>query len=417
MDLVKILEHARLLTGVGISQAIVQGVGFLSGMVIVWTLPPQEFGFYVLANTALGVISTVVDSGIVTAAVAEGGQCWNDRNRLGTVLQTAFSIRNRAALICAGVIAPAIVAALIYQGASVPYAVIICLAALLQGWVGSLGLFWGVPLSLHQRLKASQSIQILQNLARLLLVSIVVPICKISLVPFLVGASVSTWAVYRIKSSSIEVLAWPSSQDAETRGKLRNSMLRLMPAAISQSVTTQITIWLISILGSSEAVAEIGALGRLGQAGAIASAVTWAAIVPRFARIPSSEVRRVSRTYTQVLGGLALCGLGVIGFVVLFPGPCIWLLGRSYQHLEYALVHQATASVMMFLCNAAYQLGSSRNVITHPVLTIGFEVVAYVIGITVLEVSTIPGVLKLQAGLFGTLTCLHVANYALRKHA
>ena len=161
------LEWARIFGTVGSVQVLVQGVGFLSGILIVRTLSIQQYALYTLANTLIVTMSMLGDAGISNGLLSEGGKVWRDRHRLGRGIATGLELRRRFALWLLGVSAPVLLYLLLSHGAS--WLEALCLLALVCAsfWLSLLGGIYSVGLGLHQRLADTQRVALIQNSARL----------------------------------------------------------------------------------------------------------------------------------------------------------------------------------------------------------------------------------------------------------
>src|SRR5690606_24311281 len=89
----------KLVTITGSMQAIVQIVGFLSGILVIRLLPTSEYAIYILANTMLGTMTVLADGGISTGVMAQGGKVWHNPAKLGAVLATGLDLRSKFAIV------------------------------------------------------------------------------------------------------------------------------------------------------------------------------------------------------------------------------------------------------------------------------------------------------------------------------
>jgi O-antigen/teichoic acid export membrane protein len=82
---------AILITGG--AQTVVQLIGLLTGILIIRLLPLKEYAYYTLANTMLGTMTLLSDSGIGSGVLAQAGKVWRDKDELGLVLSTGLYLR------------------------------------------------------------------------------------------------------------------------------------------------------------------------------------------------------------------------------------------------------------------------------------------------------------------------------------
>ncbi|HEY2139209.1 MAG TPA: hypothetical protein VGH00_03955, partial [Chthoniobacterales bacterium] len=115
------LQRARVVGHFAIVQAIVQVIGFLSGILLIRHLDQREYAYFTIANTMQGTLNTLADIGISVGLVSIGGRVWQDRNRFGQLVTTASNLRRRLGAVSALVITPILFFMLLKNGAPVPY--------------------------------------------------------------------------------------------------------------------------------------------------------------------------------------------------------------------------------------------------------------------------------------------------------
>jgi hypothetical protein len=153
----------------------------------------------------------------------------------------------------------------------------------------------------------------------------------------------------------------------------------------------QIGIWLISIFGNVQRVAEVGALGRIGMIFAILISTTSALVVPRFARCQDPVTLR--RRYAQILFGFAgLVGCGTL-FSWLLPGSLLWLLGAKYNQLGSLVWLAVLATGTGSLAGLLYSLNVNKGWIPPAAIVIPVEILTQVILCFSFDLSSVRGVL------------------------
>jgi len=86
-------KWGRLLAITDSKQALAQALGLISGIIVIRLLPIQEYALYTLANTMLGTMIVLANSGLLTGLLAEGGKVWQNPQKFGIVLVTGLKIR------------------------------------------------------------------------------------------------------------------------------------------------------------------------------------------------------------------------------------------------------------------------------------------------------------------------------------
>src|SRR5215213_1625169 len=105
----RIVEWGKLITLTGAAQIIVQALGFISGILIVRLLSVNEYALYTLANTMLGTLTILADSGISNGVMAQAGKVWQDKKKLGSVLVTGLALRKKFGIISLLVATPVMI--------------------------------------------------------------------------------------------------------------------------------------------------------------------------------------------------------------------------------------------------------------------------------------------------------------------
>src|SRR5437588_2434349 len=113
--------HARIIGNLAIVQAVVQVLGFLSGILIIRSLTQQEYAYFTIANTMQGTLNLLADIGISAGVISIGGRVWQDRHRFGQLINTGLQLRKQLALIACAVVIPVLYLLLARNGAGLAY--------------------------------------------------------------------------------------------------------------------------------------------------------------------------------------------------------------------------------------------------------------------------------------------------------
>jgi O-antigen/teichoic acid export membrane protein len=167
---------------------------------------------------------------------------------------------------------------------------------------------------------------------------------------------------------------------------------RVLPNVIYMSLWSQLSIWLISICGDTDAVAWLGALGRLGQLFVVFSTFAAVVFIPRFARLPTQRTLLLKR-YWQTLILTISAGTACVGLVALFPQAALWILGNQYRGLIDEVVLQAICSLIWFIVGIAYNLSASRGMVIRPEVNIPLQILGQACLIALMNLHTVKGIL------------------------
>src|ERR1700730_9439913 len=119
------LHRARVVGKFALVQAVVQVIGFLSGILLIRSLDQREYAYFTIANTMQGTLNTLADIGISVGLVSIGGRVWQDRNRFGQLIRTASNLRRKLGLIAALAVTPLLFLMLVKNGAPIPFALVL----------------------------------------------------------------------------------------------------------------------------------------------------------------------------------------------------------------------------------------------------------------------------------------------------
>lgn len=385
------LELARLFGITGITQVAIQGIGLLSGILVIRLLPLEEYALYTLANTMLGTMVVLADSGIASGVTAQGGKVWKNREALGEAMVTGLDLRKKFAVGSLLLAAPVLIYLLLHHGANWSMAILL-VVSLIPAFMSSLtGALYTIPLKLHQNVKSLQKNALAESLGRFAL------IFSLFLLPWAFIALLASgipriFANLRLRKLSATFTDWSQRPNWEIRKRILTMVKRLMPGAIYFCISGQISVWLISIFGNTASVAQIGALGRIAIVTSVVSTVFGTLFYPRFAR--SEELRSLLlQRFLFILTGL-VCVFSILLFLVwIFDTQILFVFGESYAGLEFELLLSVLSSVLGVLSGAAFTLTTTRGWAINPRLSIPVSLAAIIVGAWLLNVSTLVGIL------------------------
>lgn len=386
---------AGLLTRFLSLEVLIQGLGFAAGVLLVRVLPKAEYAYFTIANTMQQTMNLLADNGISSGLTAIGGRVWSDRSRFGQLLNTAMRLRRIFALIAIVIVTPILAWMLTGAGASPRQSALLCAAVLLALYFQlAIGVLIVAPL-LHLEVNRVQSLNLWSAALRLALILGAYALFLNAVVALLAAAvsfAFQEWLLRRWLSRYADTKAPPNASD---RREILTIVQSQAPNAIYYCVQSQLMVWLISIFGSTNAVAEVGALGRLGMICLMLGSVMMNVVMPRFARV--QEPRLLWRRYWQIVG--ATCGICVLLLVLsaAFPEILLWILGPKYAHLEAELFLMILGTVLGMILGTMYQLNLAKGWVVSPWLLIPIGVATDILLILTLDLSQVHGVLLMAA--------------------
>lgn len=394
-EFAKLMAWGKLASITGSAQLVVQAVSFACGILVIRLLPTQEYALYTLANTMLGTMVILADGGITNGVMSQGARVWQDRTQMGAVLATGLDLRRKFAVGSLLIATPALIYLLRHHDASWTMSFLL-VAALIPAFLTSLsGNLLEVAPRLHQDIVPLQKIQVGGNIGRLAMLCVTLFAFPWAFVAILAAGLPQIWANQRLRKLSSVHADWQQAPDPVVRREILSIVKRLLPDAIYYCLSGQITIWLISLAGSTAAVAQIGALGRLAMAISVFGVLFSTLVTPRFARLPSNSPVLLKR-YFQLQAGLVIFSLGIVGGSWLFANQLLWVLGKNYAALKTELVLNMGASTLSLMQGASFALCTFRGWAINPLIFIPVSILSVATGVFLLDVSTLKGIITLN---------------------
>jgi len=379
-------------------QIIVQALGLVAGLLLIRTLPQREYAYFTLANTMQATLLLLADVGVGSALSATGGKVWQDKARFSELIATGLHVRKNLAWIGGAIALPFLCWMLIRNGTSVGYALLLTGAVLLgANYRLTTDVLTMVP-RLHGRIDQLQKLDLGANLFRLVVLGAAC-LTYINAAVAVLVASLSFGLQYvLIRRWAAEAVDLQAPTSAEDRQTIFRVVKQMAPNTIYFCVQGQLSVFLISVFGSTKTLAEVGALGRLAVLFSIIGSVMSSVVLPRFARC--QDKAQLKAMWWQIMGAYVALSAMLMGLAVWLPGPFLWLLGKSYAHLDKELAYIVFATVLGTLAGTVYALNTSRAWVKYHWLSIPIVVASQVVLMPFLNLRTIPGVVL--------LTCLPI---------
>lgn len=393
-----VLNWGKLISITGSAQIIVQAVGFASGILIIRLLPVQEYAFYTLANTMLGAMTMLADGGITTGVMAQGGKVWKDKEKMGIVLATGLDLRRKFAIGSLLVSLPILSYLLIHNGASWITSLLIALS-LIPAFYASLSdsILEIIP-KLNQSILPLQLNYVKVGIGRLILSGLTMLLFPWAFVAVLAAGIPRIWGNVDLRKIVYTTASKDQLPDILVEKEIINLVKRILPTSIYYCLSGQITIWIISIFGNTTSLAQLGALTRLSVMLSIFNTLLTTLVIPRFAIIALDKKILLQR-FIQIMLIVTFLLSFIILIVYFFPKPILWILGNGYKGLNYELLLSIIGSCISLLSGISFSLYSSRGWAMSPAVLISINVLAIIIFASILDLSSLTGVLFLNIAL------------------
>jgi O-antigen/teichoic acid export membrane protein len=385
-------HRARVVGSFAFVQAIVQFVGFLSGILLVRSLDKHEYAYFTIANTMQGTMNLLADIGISVGLVSIGGRVWQDRYRFGQLINTALGLRKKLGALAILVVTPILFVMLAKNGASTPYgALLIGLVVVGISIELSIGVMGVIP-RLRSDIGVIQRIDLTGAITRLLLLVGLTFVYLNAGVAVAVASGVMVLQFVLLRRYAAKVVDFDAPENAEDRKAIVRLIKHLAANAIFYCLQGQITIFLISFFARrASAVAEVGALGRLAMVFAVITNLLTNVFAPAFARC--HDGRKLRRLYAGILGVVIAFSLAVVVAAAFFPGEFLFVLGNKYSHLHRELILMVGGAVLSALTGTFWALNASKAWVAGAWLYIPLTIATQVALVPFTDFSTVSGVL------------------------
>jgi O-antigen/teichoic acid export membrane protein len=190
------------------------------------------------------------------------------------------------------------------------------------------------------------------------------------------AAAAATGSLYR--RASAPYFQWPHEGAPEEGREMRRYLAPLWPGMIFYAFHGQIQLFLISVFGSTRSVAEVSALGRIGQVLVFVTAFVSTILVPMVARASREQLARAyGRSVALVF---AFCSALLVS-ALLFPRVYLLLLGSKYAGLQTELGLAVAASAAAFFCSSLFVFNNARRWTRHG------SVIASIVGAIAIDLA------------------------------
>jgi O-antigen/teichoic acid export membrane protein len=387
----KALEWGKLVTITGGAQVIVQLTGFVSGILIIRLLSTQEYALYTLANTMLGTMVVLADSGIANGVMAESGKVWKDKGKLGTILITGLNLRKKFGVVSLVVTLPILAYLLQAHGANW-ITVVLILLAIIPAFFATLSdsLLEIIP-RLHQDIKPLQKNEAEVSLGRLIISGLFLFICPYTFIALIATGIPRIYGNYKLRKISARFVDISGGADDIVQKAIVRSVRQAMPIAIYYCLSGQISIWLISFLGTTSSISQIGALGRLAVVFNLFSTLFTTLVVPRFSRMVTAR-NVLLKPFLLIQIGAVLIGSAVLLLTWIFSDQILITLGSKYHGLNYELLLMTVANCIGLLAGVCSQLVLSRGWFLNPYFLIGLNLLTTIASLMFFNTSSLIGV-------------------------
>jgi O-antigen/teichoic acid export membrane protein len=348
-----------LVSGFVLGQGALQGIQILSGFFLIRWLSVEAWAQYGLALGLQLTMTSLMDLGISSTIIPLVGDRRHDRRIAGRYIRSAKHLRDWTFWILAPFTAIAFLA-ITYRHHWGWHLQVLLLASVLVALYssGHISCF-SPPYFMLGRLRDFYTPQTLSAAVRL-------AACAVC---WLAGV-LNAWVAAALSALNITVngvllergshryLEWPRNTDRSVDREVLHYIVPAMPAIIFSAFQAQISLFLISIFGNTANIAQVAALGKLGQLFSVLMTFNVVVIEPYIARLDRA---RLLLTYLGFVLLGAFCCIAVTLLAFAFPRLLLWLLGRNYENLQGLVGWVVLAACINYLAGLMWIMNRARK--------------------------------------------------------
>jgi hypothetical protein len=369
-------------------QGALQLLGVAFGLVVVRLLSVEHYAQFSLALGFQTTLGSLMDLGYAGTIVPLVGERFGDPGVVGAYVAAAKHHRDRIFLI----LSPFAMLCFWWLGRKHHWAahvqLLLLLSVLIQLYFSGRASYYSAPLLLRRDMKKLYRPQVFSAFLR----SVAPLLMRVAGVlngwsAALLNALVQVYNSIRLKSSSLAYIVEPKRSNPSINREMGHYVIPAMPAVIFWAFQGQISLYLVTLFGKTSNMAQVAALGRIGQIFAVLTAFNIVLVEPYFARLTRQEL---PRRYLQVAGLAALFCCVVIPLSFHFSRPILWLLGPQYRDLASEVGWMVSASTVFYLAGVIWIMNRSRRWLfwSGTAMEIGLTIVAEAVFAVTRGVST-----------------------------
>ena len=308
-------------------QAISIGTGFL---LIRW-LTKTHFAWYTLGNSSMSVFTTLVDPGTGLGMQSVGGRVAGEPARFRQALASVLSLRWRLGLVAALLALPIPLWLLLENDAPLPVALGILGANVLGFFAVLTNSSLSAALKLQGRFRQALLSDFAAVIARLLLVGAAALFWLDAIAATLAAVLGAAWQYLILRHASAEWRQGQPQPSPDDQAQLLQQVRSMRFYNLFQFIQGQVGVWLLSITANVAAVADFGALSRLGSVFAALALLYYQLVIPTLSRSQAPRILagRLGLSVTAYFAAAAAFTL--VGWLA--ADWILWFFGESYAHL------------------------------------------------------------------------------------
>lgn len=349
----------RALTGFLLGQGASQAISVIAGLFLVRLLSVEAYAQFGVATGYQTVFSILMDSGLSATIIPLVGDRIHDRAVIGRYVRAARHLRNIIFWTLAPVASIAFFMTIYKYHWSWTVQVALLVSILLTLYSGGVVSIYSAPLLLFGKMREYYVPQIVSSGSRLLAYVGLGYIGSLNAITAAgLGALNVTLNGKLIQNSSVQHFDWPEKDDPEADRELLRYVLPATPAILFSAFQSQLTLFLVSIFGSTAYIAQVTALGRIGLLFTVLMTFNSILVEPFIARISRNRLPRYFGGFI-LLEIVACSPLAIMAFLT--PGIFMLILGPKYESVRPLMGWYVLSAYMNFISGLIWVMNRARK--------------------------------------------------------
>jgi len=341
------------------AQGITMAGNLLYGLLCVRLLPKVEYAKFAVVFSAFSSVALLLDIGISTGIVPLVGQNIGDLQLIADCVASMRTLAQRLFAVMAPVTIVVFPLMVHRQHWTTPTVAAMVAIVLVAAWFARVSSAYGVVLILRRDRPRWYRAQMISSLGTLALLGIFWAAHWLNVwwaILFNVAGIVFVAQSYFFRARRLLGVAGRSS--AQQRKAILRLVLPSTPNVIFYALQGQIPQALVTLFGLTVAVADVGALSRLGQIFVIFAQMNPILLEPYFARLPRNRLRA---NYLAAIAAIVAFCLAIVALGRFLPGMFLWVLGPKYSMLHSEVLLLLIGSSIRYLSGSMFVIHSSRR--------------------------------------------------------
>jgi len=411
-----IRRHARRMARYAGAQVIFQIINALTGFILVRAMPKNDYAWFTITNSLLATIGILADSGLGSATTSMGGALIGDPVRFAGLIRATRRLRFIFVFGAGAVTLPAGWWVLQHNHASKGVTITLLIVTLVTALFAAESVVLNTVNRLHTKLRLMAQSDFALSGSRLIFI-LGSWWAGLTVVLAVLSTAASQWAqALLLRRQTRERVLVEDSSDTDWNPEVMKVVRHMFPLCVFTCVQGNLITWLLSMLGTTNNVADVGALARFSVVFTFLSIPMAQVIAPAIARC--QDTRRLQKLCLAVVGGFTAMVTIMVILGSLFSTQLLWVLGQKYSHLHteltWFLVYQAVGLVSTVMWGVVLTRSWVRHGWVLIPLTIGLQALA----VLWLDLSQVINALLLSgiSSITGILVCGWLIFRGLREH-